>query len=439
MDFVIKAVQLVLSLSILVIIHEWGHFFFARLFKTKVEKFYLFFNPWFSLYKIQKGETEYGIGWLPLGGYVKIAGMIDESMDKEQMAQPAQPWEFRAKPAWQRLLIMIGGVLVNLIGALLIFWMILYTWGESYIPASEAKYGFQYHEVMHEIGLVDGDRIESIDNHPIESISDVAKIIFLEEPKQMNVLRGDSAFTLPVPEGFSKTLLAREVKMVATFQIPVVADTVVAGSNAEKGGLAKGDSIVSINGISTPFFHKFTTEAQKHANEIIHIGIYRNQKPDTLKILVTEQGTLGFGTKGPDKYMKVTTKEYGLFEAFPAGIKMGINLLTNYIKQFKLVFTKEGAKQLGGFGAIGNLFPKAWDWTIFWYNTAFLSLMLAFMNILPIPALDGGHVLFLLYELVSGRKPSEKFMENAQVAGMILLFALLIYANANDIFKAFFK
>ena len=439
MDFAIKTVQLLLSLSILVIIHECGHFFFARLFKTRVEKFYLFFNPWFSLFKFKRGDTEYGIGWLPLGGYVKISGMIDESMDKEQLAQPAQPWEFRAKPAWQRLLIMVGGVLVNLVGAVLIFWMILFVWGESYIPAKEAKFGLQFHPVMHEIGLADGDQVLSVDQRPIESISDIAQNIFLEDAKSLQVKRGDSLLNIDIPADFNKVLLAKEVKMVATYQIPVVVDTVIASSNAHKGGLMKGDSIVSINDTPTPYFHQFTNEAKNNSNQTIRLGIYRHGEPNTLDILVSEAGTLGFGTKGPEKFMKVQTKEYSFFEAFPAGIKMGVNLLSNYIKQFKLVFSKEGVKQLGGFGAIGNLFPKAWDWTIFWYNTAFLSLMLAFMNILPIPALDGGHVLFLLYEMVSGRKPSEKFMEYAQITGMILLFTLLIYANGNDIFKAFFK
>ncbi len=439
MDFAIKTVQLLLSLSFLIIIHECGHFFFARLFKTRVEKFYLFFDPWFSLFKIKKGDTEYGIGWLPLGGYVKISGMIDESMDKEQLAKPAEPWEFRAKPAWQRLLIMVGGVLVNLIGALIIFWMILFTWGESYIPAKEAKYGLQFHPVMHEIGLQDGDQVLSMDQHTIESITDIAKNIFLEDVKSMQVKRGDSVLTIAIPHDFNKVLLAREVKMVATYQIPTVVDSVLAGSNADKGGLMKGDSIVSINDIQTPYFHQFSTQAKNNSSKTIQVGVYRHGEPDTLSILVSEAGTLGFATKGPDRFLKVETREYGFFEALPAGVSMGVNLLTNYIKQFKLVFSKEGVKQLGGFGAIGNLFPKAWDWTIFWYNTAFLSLMLAFMNILPIPALDGGHVLFLLYEIVSGRKPGDKFMEYAQITGMVILFSLLIYANGNDIFKAFFK
>ena len=439
MDFAIKTVQLLLSLSFLIIIHECGHFFFARLFNTRVEKFYLFFDPWFSLFKMKKGDTEYGIGWLPLGGYVKISGMIDESMDKEQLSKPAEPWEFRAKPAWQRLLIMVGGVFVNLIGALLIFWMILFTWGESYIPAKEAKYGLQFHPVMHEIGLQDGDQVLSMDQKPIESISEIAKNIFLEDVKVMQVKRGDSIINIDIPNDFSKVLLAKEVKMVATYQIPTVVDSVLAGSNAEKGGLMKGDSIVSIDNLSIPYFHQFTSEAKKHSNLTIQLGVYRGGQLDTLSVLVSEAGTLGFATKGPDRFLKIETREYGFFEALPAGISMGVDLLTNYIKQFKLVFSKEGVKQLGGFGAIGNLFPKAWDWTIFWYNTAFLSLMLAFTNILPIPALDGGHVLFLLYEMVSGRKPGDKFMEYAQITGMIILFSLLIYANGNDIFKAFFK
>lgn len=439
MEFLIKALQLILSLSILVILHEFGHFFFARLFKTRVEKFYLFFNPWFSLFKYKKGDTEYGVGWLPLGGYVKISGMLDESMDKEQLAKPAEPWEFRSKPTWQRLLIMVGGVLVNFITAFVIFWLILFKWGESFIPADNARYGFAYHPIGHEIGLQDGDRVLKVDTFVIDNVLKVGRYLMLEEPGEMTVQRGDSVFTLPVPADIKTRLLAQEVRQFADYRFPVVVDSVIPGMAAAEAGLMKNDSIFSVNGKSTPYYNELIAELGQNIGSNVEIGIYREQQPLTLTIPVNEAGKIGFGSKSPVELLGYSTITYGFFEAFPAGISKGVNLLVNYVKQLKLVFTREGAKQIGGFGAIGNLFPPSWDWESFWYNTAFLSLILAFMNILPIPALDGGHVLFLLYEMVARRKPSEKFLEYAQVTGMILLFGLLLYANGNDLFRFLFK
>lgn len=439
MDFLIKALQLILSLSILVILHEFGHFFFARLFKTRVEKFYLFFDPWFSLFKIKKGDTEYGIGWLPLGGYVKISGMIDESMDKEQMQQPAQPWEFRAKPTWQRLLIMVGGVFVNFITAFAIFWLILFKWGESYIPANNAVYGFSFHPIAHEMGLQDGDRILKIDTFVIDNIQMVGRYLMLEEPSQMTVAREDSVFTLPIPVDIKKKLLSEEVRMFADYRFPVVVDSVIPGMAAGEAGLLKYDSIYSVNGIETPFYNELIAQLSRNIGDTVNIGVYRGSESLTLPILVNESGKIGFGSKSPSEILGYTIVKYGFFEALPAGISKGVKILVNYVKQLKLVFTREGAKQIGGFGAIGNLFPAVWDWESFWYNTAFLSLILAFMNILPIPALDGGHVFFLLYEIITRRKPSEKFMENAQVVGMIIVFGLVLYANGNDLFRWLFK
>ena len=439
MEFLIKALQLILSLSILVILHEFGHFFFARLFKTRVEKFYLFFDPWFSLFKYKKGDTEYGVGWLPLGGYVKISGMLDESMDKEQLAKPAEPWEFRSKPTWQRLLIMVGGVLVNFITAFVIFWLILFKWGESFIPADNARYGFAYHPIGHEIGLQDGDRVLKVDTFVIDNVLKVGRYLMLEEPGEMTVQRGDSVFTLPVPADIKTRLLAQEVRQFADYRFPVVVDSVIPGMAAAEAGLMKNDSIFSVNGKSTPYYNELIAELGQNIGSNVEIGIYRDQQPLTLTISVNEAGKIGFGSKSPVELLGYSTITYGFFEAFPAGISKGVNLLVNYVKQLKLVFTREGAKQIGGFGAIGNLFPPSWDWESFWYNTAFLSLILAFMNILPIPALDGGHVLFLLYEMVARRKPSEKFLEYAQVTGMILLFGLLLYANGNDLFRFLFK
>ena len=439
MDFIIKALQLLLSLSIIVILHEFGHFFFARLFKVRVEKFYLFFNPWFSLFKFKKGETEYGIGWLPLGGYVKIAGMIDESLDTKQLAQPPQPWEFRSQPAWQRLLIMLGGVLMNMVLAFLLFWLILFKWGEAYIPAEKAKYGFSYHSVAYEIGLKDGDKVLKVDTFEVKHVHDIGKYILLESPKTMTVQRGDSVFVLNIPTDYVKHILSLEVKRFADYRFPNVVDSVVPGSNAQKGGLMKHDSIVSINGISVPYFNDFANELSAHKNKQILLGLYRNGEYIEKQFDVNENGKLGYGPKSEVAILGYDTVEYNFGEALPAGVSKGLGILVDYVKQFKLVFSREGAKQLGGFGAIGNLYPSFWDWQSFWYTTAFLSLILAFMNILPIPALDGGHVLFLFYEMITGRKPSEKFLEKAQMIGMALLIMLLIYANGNDIYRWLIK
>jgi regulator of sigma E protease len=439
MDFLIKALQLILSLSILVILHEFGHFFFARLFKTRVEKFYLFFNPWFSLFKYKRGDTEYGIGWLPLGGYVKISGMIDESMDKEQLAQPPQPHEFRSKPAWQRLLIMVGGVLVNFITALVIFWLILFKWGESSIPVENAKYGFYFHPVAHEIGLVDGDKILAIDSKPLESLQSIAERLILDKASLITVERADSVFDIIVPADFHERVISARVRGLADFCMPVMVDTVVPESNAKRAGLAKWDSIVGVNNISTPYFHQVVAELGNNKGSEVQLTLYRDGELHYLPVEVDETGAIGFGAVGPAELLGAERISYGFLEAFPAGIDKGTSILTSYVKQLPLIFTKAGAKQVGGFGTIGSLFPSKWSWADFWYTTAFLSLILAFMNILPIPALDGGHVLFLLYEIVARRKPSEKFMEHAQMAGMMILIGLLLFANGNDLYRFIFK
>jgi regulator of sigma E protease len=435
MDTLIRVIQLILSLSLLVILHECGHFFFARLFKVRVEKFYLFFNPWFSLFKFKKGDTEYGIGWLPLGGYVKIAGMIDESLDTAQLAQEPQPWEFRSKPAWQRLLIMVGGVVVNFITAILLFWLILFKWGETYIPAENAKYGLMFHPVAHEIGLVDGDRILEVGGVKIETIGDIATGILIDNASTLLVERGDSQFILPVPESFKSEIISGEVRQLATFQIPAIVDSTMPNSPAYKAGLIKNDRIVKIDTVSTPFFHQFSATIASYAGSSTNITVERDGQQLQLPVDIDSNGKLGFLPKTTGSLLGTRVTNYSLFEAFPAGIERGISTLTAYVKQLKLVFTKEGVKQLGGFGTIGSLFPTIWDWQTFWVMTAFLSIILAFMNILPIPALDGGHVLFLLYEMITRRKPSEKFLENAQIAGMILLLLLLIFANGNDLLR----
>lgn len=492
--FIIKALQLILSLSILVIVHEFGHFAFARLFKIRVEKFYMFFNPKFSLMRAKKiggkwqvkffapnvepkervkldtsgnvmkevngktpimevipeeeipeGDwrlypetTEWGIGWLPLGGYCKIVGMIDESMDnKAQMNLPPQPWEFRSKPSWQRLLVMVAGVVFNLILAFFIYSMMVFSWGDSYVPMKDVKSGMQYSEVAQKVGFQDGDILLYADGKEIIDRGDIvdnfaAQVI---AAKQITVLRDGQEVNLSMPDDFMQQLM-REKKGFAGYKndVPTVVGKIVSGSEAEKAGLQVGDSIVAVNGIDTETFEEFRTEMQKFKGEKITLNVFRAGVPITLSAQLDDNAILGFNIQS---YVK--TVRYSFFQSFPAGIKYGMRTLRGYIAQFKHVFTKEGAGSLGGFGTLGNLFPSKWSWFVFWRMTAFLSVILAFMNILPIPALDGGHVMFLLYEVVSGRKPSDKFMEYAQIAGMFLLFGLLLYANGMDIIRAIFK
>lgn len=437
MDIAIKALQLILSLSILVITHEAGHFFFAKLFKTRVEKFYLFFDPWFSLFKFKKGETEYGIGWLPLGGYVKISGMIDESMDKEQLAQEPQPWEFRSKPAWQRLLIMLGGVLVNAITAPIIFWFILFTWGETYIPINESKLAF--HPVMHEAGFVDGDRIVGVNGKAVDTYKDVANTIILENECTINIIRDNNEMSIQMPNEFFRKILDQDVQQLFQITIPVVVDSAIAGHGAALAGFQRGDSIIAVNGRKADTFDTFTAILSEYKDSIVDVAYVRQGVTDTAKVKLNSEGKMGFYGYSAQRWITPKHKEFGFFEALPAGINKGTEILVNYVKQLPLIFTREGATKIGGFGTIGNMFPETWDWQSFWFNTAFLAVILAFMNILPIPALDGGHVLFLLVEIITRRKPSDKFLEYAQMTGMALLFALLIWANFNDIIRAFFN
>jgi regulator of sigma E protease len=435
MEIVIKITQLILSLSLLVVLHEMGHFLLAKLFKTRVEKFYLFFDPWFSLFKYKKGETEYGIGWLPLGGYVKIAGMIDESMDKEQLKQPPQPYEFRAKPTWQRLLIMIGGVLVNFLAALFIFWMLLYTYGEQYVPVKNATYGLYFDPIAHEIGLQDGDIVQKVDTFTIDLPVDITRHLLLSDSKTLTVKRGDSTFVMSIPAGFGKRILGAGIKNFADLRLPFVVDSVIPNMPAAIAGFHKGDSLISINGESASFYNQFVTIVGEQKGKTVAIKVQRGASQITLNCKVTDKGKVGIGNRNPAKYFKFKTVTYSFWGAFPAGIDKGLSVLVNYVKQLKLVFTKEGVSQIGGFGTMGSLFSPVWDWGSFWSLTALISMVLAFMNILPIPALDGGHVIFLLYEMITGRKPGDKFLENAQIVGMVLLFSLLLFANGNDIFK----
>ncbi|MBR5531842.1 MAG: RIP metalloprotease RseP [Bacteroidales bacterium] len=436
--FLIKALQLIMSLSLLVIVHEFGHFLFARLFKVRVEKFYLFFNPWFSLFKFRpkKSETEYGIGWLPLGGYVKIAGMIDESMDKEQMKQPEQPWEFRSKPAWQRLLIMIGGVLFNFILALLIYIMIAFTWGKSYIPVQNVSSGFTFSQTALDAGFMNGDILLSADGKDFKAL-DGKTLRMIADAKEVKVLRHNGTAIVNIPENFMESLIASK-EGFADYRIrPVVAD-LISGGGAEQAGITKDSKIISVNyKLTEDISQLFKILDECAPGDSVTVCYQQNKKTNFVKVKLSDDKKLGIQLQPITEVYDLKVETYSFFEAIPVGVKEGFETLTGYVSDFKYVFTKEGASSIGGFGTIGSIFPSSWDWEAFWKMTAFLSVILAFMNILPIPALDGGHVLFLLYEVIVRRKPSMKFMEYAQTAGMILLILLLIYANANDIIRLF--
>lgn len=436
--FLIRALQLILSLSILVLVHEFGHFIFARIFKVRVEKFYLFFDPWFSLFKFKpkNSDTEYGLGWLPLGGYCKIAGMVDESLDMKQLAQPAQPYEFRSKPAWQRLLIMTAGVIFNFLLALFIYSMVLFAWGETYIPLKNMDMGMYYSETAREIGYRDGDILLSADGLPLERM-DENTFRKLVEAQEVTVLRNGEEVRIAVPGDFMQRLM-REKKGFVGLRYPMVVQAFPEVSPAREAGMQPGDSIVSVNGVPTPADGDVAEQLALNKGREITVGFYRDGAEQTATFTTDSLGMMGVLLKSPDQLYSSVTKKYGFFESFPAGVRKGIATLKGYVSDMKYVFTKEGASSIGGFGTIGGLFPKVWDWQLFWERTALLSIILAFMNILPIPMLDGGHVMFLLYEVVTRRKPSDKFLEYAQIAGMVVLFGLLIYANGNDIFRFFF-
>mgnify|MGYP003508101243 FL=1 len=443
--FLIRALQLMMSLSLLVIIHEGGHFFFARLFKVRVTKFYLFFDPWFSLFKFKpkNSETEYGVGWLPLGGYVQIAGMVDETQSSEDLNHPMEEWEFRAKPAWQRLFIMIGGVLMNFLLALFIYSMILFKWGDEYVALQDMTYGMEFNERAEEIGFRDGDILLSADDKPLTRF-DVDMLRAVAEAHVIKVNRGGLETEIFMPE-VSLLDIAKDNPPFVEPLMPNVVDSVIVGMPFEKAGLQKGDSLLAVNGKTVGSWNTFLyemaalqadAEAEGKGNAALNIVYSRNGLRDTVSLQTDSLYKVGV-LKNALSY-KQTRLSYGFFESFPAGIAMGVNTLKGYVNDMKYVFTKEGAKSVGGFGTIGSIFPKVWDWHRFWEMTALLSIILAFMNILPIPALDGGHVLFLLYEIITRRKPSDKFMERAQVVGMFLLFALLIWANFNDLLRFLF-
>lgn len=439
-----------LAISLLVLLHEGGHFFFARLFKIRVEKFYLFFDPWFHLFefKPKNSDTTYGLGWLPLGGYCKISGMIDESFDTEQMKQPAQPWEFRTKPAWQRLLVMIGGVLVNFVVALFIYAMILFTWGETYIQPKNMTYGMKFNTEAKALGFQDGDILIGTDEKEFKEFgADMYRDI--SEAKSVNIIRDGKQMSICLPGDLNLLNMIKNVPPFVRPLMPAVVDSVIPQSPAGNIGLMKGDKIVALNGVDIDSHNTFTDEIGKLSDVLATatttedslkalratIVWERNSVLDTASVIFTKELKLGYFTKNVSGLYTPTTKEYGFFESLPAGISYGVDVLASYVDDMKYVFTAEGAKSLGGFGAIGSLFPPTWDWYLFWKMTAFLSIILAFMNILPIPALDGGHVLFLLYEMITRRKPSEKFMIWAEYFGFGILILLMVVANLNDILR----
>jgi regulator of sigma E protease len=439
----IKAFQLILSLSIIVVIHEFGHYLPSKLFKCRVEKFFLFFDPWFSLVKKKIGDTVYGIGWLPLGGYVKISGMVDESMDKEQMSKPPQPWEFRSKPSWQRLIIMVGGVTMNVLLAFFIYAMILFTWGEKKIPISSITNGVSVADsLMYEMGFKDGDKIIAINDETITYYDDIPKKLILGE--KVLIERDGKQQIINLPVNLIGKLVAKKRKGLLLFlpRTPVIAEMIPDTSNAAKAGLKQYDRIIRVDSVKTDFFDEYKTVMEKNKGKQVQLVIQRNNQQDTLTAQVTKDGNLGFYSfRDPESldslgYIKIEKKQYGFFESFPAGVKLAGENLKSYIDQFKKILSPktEAYKGVGGFKAMGSIFPSLWDWQSFWTITAFFSIALAFMNLLPIPALDGGHVLFTILEMITGRKPSQKLLEYAQVVGMILLLALMIYANGNDWF-----
>ena len=491
MTILIKVLQFFLSLSILIFVHELGHFLAAKAFKTRVEKFYLFFDWGFSLFRCKKvngkwrfkffsknvpekytvteyrdaagkkqknyepidvntlpeddwrrsDETEYGIGWFPLGGYNKIAGMIDESMDKSQMQQPPQEWEFRSKPAWQRFIIMVAGVFMNVVLAIAIYIGLLAKEGEQYLPTAEVnKYGISVDSLGYELGFRDGDKILAIDGEYIEKFQDIPMQIILDKAKTVEVERNGKDTVINLPEDAVTKLLGSQDANFITYRTPFVVADVMENSAAQAGGLQKGDVIIGINDIETLYYQDFVKHIKSFKNQDIEVVVLRDTDTLALPMHLTEEGVIGaYCQTYLTDYYELETKEYSFLQAIPAGFKKTFSELSDYWKQVKLIFTPKtkAYESVGGFISIGKIFPDQWIWSIFWRMTAFLSVALAVMNILPIPALDGGHILFLLFEIITRRKPSDKFMEVAETVGLILVLGLVILANGNDIIRLF--
>ena len=430
--FAVKALQLLLSLSILIVLHELGHFIPAKLFKTRVEKFFLFFDVKFALVKKKIGDTVYGIGWLPLGGYVKISGMIDESMDKEQMAQPPQPWEFRSKPAWQRLIIMLGGVTVNIIVGFVIYIGILNFYGRDVTLNEDLPQVFAVAEEFKEFGFRDGDKIQKVNGEDFPFVTQINKYLFLRDVETVTVTHTDgNTETITLPEDIGAEMFDKDILTPFVERLSPVIDTVLTDHPGYSAGFKKGDRIVAVNGEPVTYWHEFKMNLDSDFTKTNTVVIDRDGTEQTLDVVPNEDGIVGINIASNTRNI-----DYTFGESVTGGVSYGYNILKDYVKQFKYVFTAKGATQVGGFGAIGNLFPSQWSWIAFWQTTALISIILAFMNVLPIPALDGGHVMFLLYEMVTGRKPNDKFMEYAQMVGFFLLIALVLFANGNDIYRA---
>ncbi len=446
MEIFIKIAQLIVSLSILVLLHEMGHFIFARIFKTRVEKFYLFFNPWFSIFKFKRGETTYGLGWLPLGGYVKISGMIDESLDKEAMKQPPKPWEFRSKPAWQRLFIMLGGIMVNLLLGIVIYWMILFVWGDTKLPNSSLTDGIWVTDSLaYDIGLRNGDKIISVNNKEVKYFTDILPEMAFGGTIELE--RQSEQMQLNLPEDLIGQLVDKKShSFLIAPRMPFIISEIPDSSINIGSGIKPGDRFLQVGEMEVTYFDQFLDAGKKYTDTMVTVRLIRNDSIMNLTARLDSDGKfqvipalLSYGEMMDMGLYHFDEIHYGFFASIPAGFTMAYEKLILYVKQLGLFFKPEtGAyKGLGGFGTITNMFPGQWNWEAFWNMTAFLSLILAFMNILPIPALDGGHVIFLLFEIITGRKPGDKFLEYAQVTGMILLLGLLVAANGNDILRCF--
>jgi regulator of sigma E protease len=446
MEIFIKVTQFILSLSLLIVLHEFGHFLPAKIFKTRVEKFYLFFDAWGrKFFSFKKGDTEYGIGWLPLGGYVKISGMIDESMDKEQMKKPPQPWEFRSKPAWQRLIIMLGGVTVNFILAIVIYIGMAYFYGDKYLPNQDIRDGVMVTDsIGYKLGLANGDKILKVDDETINNFSDIQmKILF---GKTITLKRADSTFTIAIPNNFISQIIDANQKQFIGLRIPFVIGSISKESPNLNRGLKLKDEVIAINDIPIHYFDEVAAVLKKFKGEEAVVSVKREGAAKDLNLKITDEGKLGvslyqftYGDLEKLNLYNFETKKYSLVQSIPVGLHKSKDKMMSYVKQLKAIFNPDtGAyKGVGGFIAIGSIFPSTWDWQAFWSITAFLSLILGFMNLLPIPALDGGHVMFTLFEIITRRKPSDKFLEYAQIAGFVILIALLLFANGNDIYKLF--
>ena len=439
MEIFIKVVQLFMSLSLLVAIHEFGHFIVARIFGIRVEKFYIFFDPWFSLFKFKRGDTEYGLGWIPLGGYVKIAGMIDESMDTEQMKQPEQPWEFRAKPAWQRFLVMVAGVVMNLLLAFMIYCGISYTWGSSYLANDDVKWGYNFNTTAEQMGFIDGDKIISIEGESIDNVNEILNALVISDGDRTVVVEREGLqqqFTIP----YQQLVDMRNNEEFEDLYSPIVPMIVgeVQAETAREAGLMANDQIVGVGGIEAIEAERVMALLGEWKGQSTTLDIIRLGGKMQITVPVNEEGKVGFQMGQP---FELRTRHYSLLESIPAGARLTIKQLKGYWQQLKMIVKPktEMYKSLGGFISIGSIFPGEWNWLSFWNTTAFLSIILAVMNIIPIPGLDGGHSLFTLWEMITRRKPSDKFLEIAQYVGLFILLILLVYANGNDIYRFFIK